>query len=77
MNNEDTKAEVDNAILICGQLTGLAMRLNEDALEKWIDSNPEHFRYVKLCRPAIAFKRELKKAINNDTWVKPTMQNDQ
>lgn len=53
---------VDNAILTAGQLAGMSFRLDADALEKWLDTNPEDFKYKKLCRAAIAFKRAVEQS---------------
>lgn len=58
---EQTPPEVNNSLLVCGMLYGMAFRLNDKILEEWLDTNPEDFRYAKMCREVIAFKR----AINN------------
>ena len=48
---------INYAILIAGQLCGMASRLDVAALEKFLQSNPKDFRYVKQCRAAIEFRR--------------------
>jgi len=53
----ETPPEVQNAVLIAGELAGLSFKLNADALEKWLDTKPEGFNYESWCRAAIAFKR--------------------
>lgn len=58
--NKPTPPEVQKAILIVGQLVGLSMNFDADALEKWLDSKPEGFNYEWACRAAIAFKRAAK-----------------
>lgn len=55
---EEQPPELDEALLISGQLVGYAMRLNEEVLEKWLDTNLEGFRHVKFCRAAVNFKKE-------------------
>lgn len=58
-----TKNDECNAVFTAGELAGLAMHLNPKALEQVLDSpdrdKGEPFRYVALCRAAIAFRREL------------------
>jgi hypothetical protein len=49
--------EINNSILIAGQLASLACRLNTIALEKFLAAPPKDFRYEKLCRAAIAFRK--------------------
>jgi len=46
-----------NAVLIAGQLAGLASRLDVDALERFLDSKPADFLYEKQCRAAIQFRK--------------------
>jgi len=58
--NTPTPPEVQNEILIAGQLAGLSSKLNDDVLERWLDTAPEDFNYEVWCRAAIAFKRALK-----------------
>jgi len=46
-----------NALLVAGQLAGLSQWLDADALERFLASKPEDFRYEAMCRAAIEFKR--------------------
>ena len=57
-----TKSElegIESALLISGQLMGLAMRLDADLLERFLESKPAGFRYEETCRAAIEFRRAI------------------
>jgi len=56
---DKTQPEVQNAILVAGQLIGISLKLDADSLEKWLNTKPKGFNYEKHCRAAIAFKRAL------------------
>jgi len=58
-------AEVQIAILVAGQLAGIAHQLDANALEKWLNTNPKDFNYETWCRAAIAFKRAIAKPPND------------
>jgi hypothetical protein len=44
-------------IYLAGQLAGMAAQLDIDELQKYLDSNPPDFHYVRWCKAAIAFAR--------------------
>ena len=53
------RPEVNQAILLAGQLAGIGFNLEADLLERWLNTNPKDFKYENWCRAAIAFKRAL------------------
>jgi hypothetical protein len=62
MGDKKSAVQIDtatNAILIAGQLAGLAFRLDAAALEKFLESPPKYFRYEKECRAAIEFRKAI------------------
>jgi hypothetical protein len=57
MNTEQARA-----LLVAGQLAGLASRLNVAELEKYLANRPPpDFNYEKLCRAAIEFVKAIQK----------------
>jgi hypothetical protein len=59
-------AEVQRALLVAGQLAGIAHQLDADGLERWLNTNPKEFNYETWCRAAIAFKRAIALPPNSD-----------
>jgi hypothetical protein len=59
-----SNAELQTALLIAGQLFGLATRLDADALERFLDSKPKDFYHEATCRAAIAFRRSIDSALS-------------
>jgi hypothetical protein len=53
------EVEQTNAVFVAGQLNGMAYHLNANALEKFLETAPNEFRYGSLCRAAIAFRRAI------------------
>jgi hypothetical protein len=45
---------------MAGQLAGIALQLNADALEKYIETAPAGFKYGDLCRLTISFVRSIR-----------------
>lgn len=55
-------AEQMNAIIVVGELAGVASRLDVQVLEKYLaDKPPFDFKYAKLCKAAIKFAKEIQK----------------
>jgi len=57
----EERNEIQNQILLVGQLHGLASRINAPLLEKWLSSGEvqEDFRYEKQVLAAIKFQKEI------------------
>jgi hypothetical protein len=47
------------ALLVAGELFGVAQRLDVAALEKYLENPESDFRYERHCHAAIEFRRAL------------------
>jgi hypothetical protein len=52
-------SNTENALLIAGELTGLAMRLDVHALEEFLRKQPAGFYFVDVCRAALRYRADL------------------
>ncbi len=53
------EAGPSQAIFAAGELAAMTFKLDAEALERWLNTNPKGFRFEKECRAAIAFKRAI------------------
>lgn len=51
--------DLQKALLVAGQLYGLAMTLDVETLETFLDSKPKGFNWEPTCRETIKFRRAL------------------
>ena len=54
---EQMEVRKANALLVAGELAGLALHLDVEALEKFLENAPSDFKYTKLAKAALEFAK--------------------
>lgn len=57
----EERDELNNQLLMVGQMVGLSWRINQNLLQKWLASEevPKDFHYEKETKAVINFLRDL------------------
>jgi hypothetical protein len=56
---EATREEMDKAIMQAGEIFGLMVKLDAQALEQYLATNPRGFRYRESCELLLEYRKKL------------------
>jgi hypothetical protein len=59
MSREATREEMDKAIMQAGEIFGMIVRLDAQALEQYLAMSTTGFRYKETCELLLEYRRKL------------------